>query len=158
MSYVQHLLHPCDRTIDRTSAVRGVLAGAAVGGLLTTLLMTVGILPLSAPALPAEWPHAAMMAFGMFVWADILATFSWAIAITLIAAPIWAVFNALGVRCWSAAMPLGAVLAPAPFVLVGADDILAMASISIVGAATALVIWLIAYPSRSAGAPSLEAA
>ena len=137
--------HPCNRTLDKGSAVQGVLAGGTAAGLMTTLFLTAGVFPMSLHPPLAEWPGAALTAMGLFVWVDLVATVCWIIAIAIVAAPQWAILNALGVRCWSAAVLLGAALAPAPFFLIGAVDPLSVACLAATGGVSGLVVWLIAY-------------
>src|SRR5688572_30814571 len=126
MNLIPRFAHSCDRTLNQKTVVGGGVAGAATGGLLTTLAMTAGILPVTTPSPPQEWPHAAMSALGLFMAADVAATCFWAMGILVVAAPAWAILSSLGVRCWSAAMLLGAVLAPAPFVLIGATGVMGL--------------------------------
>jgi hypothetical protein len=151
MRIPQHLLHACGRTVTAQTAIQGVLAGGAVAGLMTTLFITAGAYPMTLHPPATQWPWAALAAMGLFIWIDLVATVCWALAITIVAAPQWAILNALGVRCWSAAVPLGAVLAPAPFFLVGGAGPVSIACLAVTGAVAGLVVWLIAYQKPAEG-------
>ncbi len=116
----------------------GLVAGAAVGGAITGL-----------PGIIAGPLVIVTVVIGFLVWM---------VGLLVLAAPAWWLLHRLKLRRWSAAMGLGAVLAPLPVMIMAIPAKPSAAlfawfgALSVLGAIVGLTVWLNAYRKPAEGA------
>ena len=97
--------HGCQVETTAKRAAGGLVAGALIGSALVAVGMGVLIGFSSQDTALAAYMASAPAAVLVFLYA--LPAFSTGL---LAATPIWSVLHRVGVRCWSASSPLGALL------------------------------------------------
>lgn len=142
MSAVSRFIHACaGRAVTPDSVVQGLALGCAAGALTTVL----GLFAFDAVARGFAVALEGLL-FITFVFSPLIALI-WALGLGLVAAPVWAVLHRLKVRCWSAAMILGALLCGCAGLLGGDWRVVGLMATQ--GALVGLVVWVTAYRKRN---------
>lgn len=142
--------HGCQSQTTMSRATLGLAAGAVTGGLIIGAALSV-IFASSAIQegfFQQEGRFIGSLYFVMLVvFATLYSTVVFAIGLAAVT-PLWWGLHRIGVRCWSAASPLGALLAGGTM-LAFTQSWLAAGALAGIGAIVGAVIWRVAY--RSAG-------
>lgn len=139
--------HGCQSQTTPIRAAQALAAGAAVGASLVAV--GAALLPLAGVPWSDKGPEASvpLYAAAAIILAFPIAFGAFAIGLTAIA-PLWWGLHSVGVRCWSAATPLGALLSGGVMFLFN-QSLSQTAFMAFVGAVVGWTIWKVAYRRAS---------
>jgi hypothetical protein len=131
--------HGCQVETNAGRATVALLSGALAGG---------GLVAISVGAMLGAGTQQSLLAALLVGTSSAVLVFlysftAFALGLTL-TVPIWWGLHALGVRCWSASAPLGALLSAGAMWLLSGSVVWA-AALAAVGALVGALIWKVAY-------------